>query len=285
MTGSKRVHLRFSLLAFVPGIVALWQVVAAEAATANPDAILEVARRTAAASAHAAPDYIVKRTIYRYRGVRAEWTDTAEGINFWQSLDTISGNLTLDHGNELYTNLTVNGFPAVNIPPGISTTGELSTEPLMILAPEAAAVFSKAKRETIGKHHTWRYDYSVDEAHSTWLLDVGRLPGTSSGQSCRPAFSGRIWIDSETGETVRIEASSHDLPKGFPLDWVDLKTDYDSVRIAGKSFSLPVHSNAYACMSKPEKIYDLACYWNDSLFSNYEKFSVDSDLHFNPAGR
>lgn len=266
--------------------IGLCAVVAVGAENPSPEAVLEIARKNAAVLARAAPNYIVKRTIYRYRGVRRPASDkTSAGISMWQLLDTVSGSLTLDQGNEVYSNLTVNGFPATNIPSGISTSGELSTEPQMVLAPEVRAVFKGPKRDNLRKHRTYRYDFSIDQVHSTWHLDVGRLPGTTTAESCVPAFSGRIWIDVESGETVRIEASTSSVPKGFPLDWVALRTDYEAITVGTRSFALPVHSNAYACMSQPEKIHDMACYWNESLFSNYERFSVDSSAQFSPANK
>ncbi len=251
----------------------------------SPDSVIQAARRTAQALALGAPDYIVKRRIYRYRGVRPSWTITAESIHFWELLNTTSVSLTIDHGRETYSNLTVNGFPSDWMPAGISTSGELFAEPLIVLSSDSAAVLSHPQSQTLRKHRTYRYDFAVDQSHSTWRVNAAALPGAVSTASCNPAFSGRIWIDITTHQTLRIEASSSALPKDFPLEWVDLKTDYDLVTIAGKSYPLPIHAKAYACKSETEKQHDLACYWNDSLFTGYGRLTSGGKLHVNPAGQ
>lgn len=67
-------------------------------------------------------------------------------------------------------------------------------------------------------------------------MSTANHPGFSS------AYAGRIWIDKETGQPVRIEMTAHGLPHGFPVSTVESQTDYDFVKIGDGTFLLPVHS-------------------------------------------
>ena len=49
-----------------------------------------------------------------------------------------------------------------------------------------------------------------------------------ASQSIRPAYRGAVWIDKETGRTLRIEMEAVDLPAAFPVDKAETPTTTSS---------------------------------------------------------
>ena len=230
------------------------------------DSVIEAARRAAAAYVQALPDYVVKRTTTRSDGTRPAWSDTAASVKMWNTIDTIAGDVTVQQRNETYENITVNGFRATGLPEkGVWTEGEYSSELMMILGPAAATTFSGQRSITLRKRKAYRYGFAVDQAHSTWRLDAGRIGNAAPGEIYSPAFDGEIWIDADTGQVLRTKMTTRGIPKSFPLEWVQWTTDYDFVNIGGAKYLLPVHSDSYACPTEAIMGW-FRCYWNENVF-------------------
>ncbi|HVY93729.1 MAG TPA: hypothetical protein VHA14_13300 [Bryobacteraceae bacterium] len=253
---------------------------------AQTDPVIEAARKAATAYAQSLPDYVVRRTTSRARSSRnnsVEQVSTtrqtsdmhpvlapSEAASGWQMLDTITGTVTVDHGRETYSNLQVNGSPAKSLPPGGAwSSGEFSGEMLMVLSPQSAAVFKSRHEEVLRSRPAIRYNFSVDRAHSAWDMSTPNYPGFS------PAYTGRIWIDKETGQPVRIEMTAHGLPHGFPVSSVESQTDYNFVKIGDGTFLLPVHSETLSC--EPG---GTICLRNETDFSDFNKFETNSNITF-----
>jgi len=129
----------------------------------QPDPVLEAARKAAAIYARSLPDYIVKLTTKRYVAARLE------GFKYQQ--DTVTADVTFAHGAESYANILVNGVPAMDLPgEGSWSAGAFSTQMPTIFTPESATVFTRQRRETIGKTSSWRYKFAIDQPHSSWHL-------------------------------------------------------------------------------------------------------------------
>ena len=125
---------------------------------------------------------------------------TGDSVQFWNPLDNVTGDVSAVHGTEVYTNVTVNGTPEKQLPSGGEwSAGEFSTLMLAILPPERAAVFTHQRSESIRTRPAYRYDFAVDQAHSTWHLTAGHLPGAPALESYTTAYAGQIWIDKESG--------------------------------------------------------------------------------------
>jgi len=253
--------------------------------------VIESARKAAAVYAQSLPDYIVKRTTARYRS--ATQTNSAadarsalstridpgagtSGADPWQPIDTISGDVTVERGREVYTNVRVNGNPAKYLPPGGSwSAGEFSGQMLIVLAPEREAQFTHPHAESLRGRPSVRYDFTIDQAHSAWNMAAANTGYARSDVDYSPAYTGRIWIDKETGQALSIEMSARGLPSGFPVATIDSRTDYDFVKIGDARFLLPVHSQTLSCEPGGR-----ACLKNETDFRDFRKFESNTNITF-----
>lgn len=256
------------------------------------DPVIESARNAAAAFARSSPDFIVKRTTTRYRGtrqgsgpcgfgpdpkaVRPAGGFPSETVENWRVVDVVTGDMTSRHGSEVYANIGVNGKPAKSLPnAGIWTAGEFSSALLGILAPNSAALFAHRRPDPIRNHPANRYDFGIDRSHSTWLLQAEFQRQMRSPRYIT-AYDGAIWIDRDTGQTLRIERSARGVPPvDFPLNMIDSAIDYDFVRIGDKTYVLPIHSETFTC---PE--CGSSCLGNETVFRDYNKFGSNTSITF-----
>ena len=177
-------------------------------AAPTPDPVIEAARISAASYQQSLPDYIVKRTTTRYKGTRQDLKAPATAVDIWHTVDTVSGDVAAQHGTEVYTNIILNGKPAKELPSrGAWSSGEFSTALMAILPPERAAAFTHQHAEQLRGRPSFRYEYVVDESHSTWRLAADNLPGMPGPQAYSAAYAGAIWIDRQTSQVLRIEMS------------------------------------------------------------------------------
>ena len=106
-----------------------------------------------------------------------------------------------------------------------------------ILAPASAGTFTKKRSVTLGKRLAWRYEYSIDQAHSDWQLSHLNIYGGM--YNYEPAFGGAIWIDQETSGVLRFEMEARNLPDTFPMDKVQWAIDYDFVKVGNGNYLSP----------------------------------------------
>jgi hypothetical protein len=152
---------------------------------------------------------------------------------------------------------------------GSWSTGEFQTTLESLLNPYTAAAFRKSKDDTLGGRPAYTYDFSVRQANSDWDIHA------PDGSIATPAYTGTVWIDKETHNVMRIEEQTGPLPASFPFDKAESVVAYDFVRIDGKTYPLPVHSEILTCQRG-----STTCTKNDIDFRNYRKFGADSTVTF-----
>ena len=77
---------------------------------------------------------------------------------------------------------------------------------------------------------------------------------------------------------LRIEEQTGPLPASFPFDKAESVVEYSFVRIDGKNYPLPVHSEILTCQRGSS-----SCTKNEINFQNYRKFTADSTITFDAA--
>jgi hypothetical protein len=255
------------------GIVVLASLIPAQAPSVHveisEDPVLDAARNAAASFAKSLPDYIVKRTTTRYTRYRP----SALLIGSPHVIDTVTADVASQHGQEVYSNTKIDGKPT-NDPQitGSWSSGEFSSALLGILSIQNAAVFTNKSAATIAHRPTYRYHFAIDHAHSSWQIDDRE--GTRTIHYA-PAYAGVIWIDRQTGQTLRIEMDTRDLPEGFSIDHISSATEYDFVRIGDASYPLPTHSETTSCFHNTP-----LCAWNETTFQDYKKFQASAAITF-----
>jgi hypothetical protein len=89
-------------------------------------------------------------------------------------------------------------------------------------------------------------------------------------QTVAPAYTGSIWVDSNTARVLRFERQARNIPSDFPIDTAESAIDYSFVTIEGKSFLLPVHAESLGCQRG-----NSFCTHNVIDFRNYHEFKGD----------
>jgi hypothetical protein len=94
-----------------------------------------------------------------------------------------------------------------------------------------------------------------------------------SGRQIVAGYKGKIFIDESSMDVLRIYLSA-EIPRDFPVHENDRTVDYESTEIAGKKYMLPSRSEV-------RMTDDARLYVNTIQFRNYEKFAVESTIHYN----
>lgn len=233
--------------------------------TGSGDPVIDAAREKAFTFTETLPNYIVRQVTTRYQ------TDPAQrSRDAWKQFDVVTADVVYDYGRETYSNVLDNGKRTKDIQDtgGAWSQGEFAGILRTLLSSDSEAQFSNKQQVTIINRPAYRYDYLVNQPHSSWLVQA-------NGESYKPAYSGSIWIDKETYRALRIEMSAREMPREFPLDTVKSSIDYDFVAIEDHRFLLPVHSEAVSCIQGTSE-----CTRNVIEFRGYKKYSADTSITF-----
>jgi hypothetical protein len=147
--------------------------------------------------------------------------------------------------------------------------GDWSTTLMEVLHPGNEGKFTLRpegkNQETVEGISTVIYDFSVSQPRSQWEIRFG--------SSIKPAYTGSIWIDPDSGRTLRIERQARRLPADYGMDIAEMSLDYGWVTIADQRYLLPLRSSNLACATASTK-----CVRNDIEFTNYRKFATESTI-------
>jgi hypothetical protein len=231
---------------------------------ANPtDDIIGSAREAADRLTDGLPNFIVQQSTTRYfsRVIPPQW----------QVLDVVTAEVASVNGKEDYRNIMVNGKPS-NRPiekTGAWSTGEFQTTLDSLLNPYTAAAFHKTRDDTLDGRPAYTYEFQVQQPNSNWDIHA------PDGSKATPSYSGTVWIDKETFNVMRIEEQTGPLPSSFPFDKAESVVEYGFIKLDGKTYPLPVHSDILTCQRGSS-----TCTKNDINFRNYRKFGSESTVTF-----
>jgi len=230
---------------------------------ATGDDIISAARDAADHLTDGLPNFIVQQNTTRYF--------TRVLPPQWQVLDVVTAEVASVNGKEDYRNIMVNGKPSSRAieKTGAWSTGEFQTTLVSLLNPYTLATFRKSKDDKLDGRPAYTYDFSVRQENSDWDIHA------PDGSKVTPAYSGTVWIDVETRDVMRIEEQTGPLPASFPFDKAESVVEYGFVRIDGKTYPLPVHSEILTCQRGSS-----TCTKNAISFQNYRKFAADSTVTF-----
>ncbi len=227
------------------------------------DDIIGAAREAADQLMDGLPNFLVQQSTTRYFSRSAPPQ--------WQVLDVVTAEVASVNGKEDYRNIMVNGKPS-NRPiekTGAWSTGEFQTTLQSLLNPYTAAAFHKAKDDLLDGRPAYTYDFKVKQENSDWDIHA------PDGSKVSPSYTGTVWIDKETSNVMRIEEQTGPMPASFPFDKAESVVEYGFVRLDGKTYPLPVHSDSLTCQRGTT-----TCTKNDINFRNYRKFGSESTVTF-----
>jgi hypothetical protein len=148
---------------------------------------------------------------------------------------------------------------------GATTAGEFGSILGALFSPQSQAEFKEVRRETFHGHQTVIYDFRVSKEFSS-----NTITDFNSGRTVTTAYSGRVWIDTESGRTLRIEQSADDIQPGFPITSAKRSVEYDWIIIDRQRYLLPVY--AEVILGNDLKRYYLR---NVIELRNYRMFDTD----------
>jgi hypothetical protein len=229
------------------------------------DPVIEAARAEAARYSQSIPNYLVSRTTIRY---------SSKSGGAWRQTDSVSAEVASQENREVYSDIRIDGRPSKALPrEGIWSNGEFSTLLDEIFNPKHRADFKNREPDTAQSRPAWRYRFEIDKKHSGW--DMAGDVGPFRRMRVAPSYSGVIWIDRETGKVLRIEKSTHSMPREFPLERVESSTDYSPVTIGEQIYMLPTRTETITCTR-----HDPTCFKNETTFENYRKFDASAHITY-----
>lgn len=225
--------------------------------------LIEKARQATAEFSGHLPNFVCQQFTTRY---------TRESrVSGWRAEDVITATVVYQDGKEDYQNIKVGNRSSAKgmmDMKGQRSIGEFGgvLDGLMDRATDADFRFT----ENVELKHvrTAVYDFAVKRERSDWKIMVG-------GEAIIPAYSGRVWVDRETGRVLRLERQADQIPESFPNDTVEQTVDYDFVTIGSRKRLLPTESQNLSCERGTS-----FCGKNVIEFRNYKEFRGEATVEF-----
>jgi hypothetical protein len=227
------------------------------------DPIIVKAKEAAALYAGSLPNFLCRQVTTRY--------DSDNPKSGWQAHDTITADITYENGQQRYQNVKVGSksVPSIEQTGGNWSTGEFSSWLDDLFDPSTAARFRRSGQEQLRGRSTYVFKFEVTREHSHWRVSDG-------GQLYYPAYRGTLWVDRDSSRVLRFEVEGRNIPPLFPLDKLEIATDYDLVRLSAvQPYLLPTVAEVLSCEHSSSH-----CARNRIEFRNYHKFGSESGITF-----
>jgi hypothetical protein len=231
-------------------------------ALAADDPTLALARRAASEYGATLPNYFCQETMERYNVVSNSLRTLP------RQLDTVQAEVVYEQGKETFRNLRVNGKPVERADGGIWAVGVFGPLMASLFEPRLEAEFHLRGEAREAGRAAVRYDFSVAEARSNWVISVAQ------GQ-VQPAYHGSIWVEAATGRILRHELETSSLPDAFQYQAASLSVRYRFVTINGTEYLLPRTTESRLC---PRNYF--YCDRVEATYTGCRKFSAESSLKF-----
>lgn len=240
--------------------------------------VLESARAAALQYRQLLPDFICTQITHRSTASKnmgamgagmASRNPGAMPSGTESSSDIIEEQLTYVGRKEDYEVISVagrkvKGVTHNEIQGGAISGGEFGSVLAQIFEPSSHTIFTWNRAANLHDRRVYVFGFHVPKQAGTTVADAKTHNLTTV------SFSGEVFIDPDTLDVLEI-SSQHDMPAGFPIQVIERRIDYAPQQIAGKSYSLPSHSQIH--MEDGSLIYV-----NQIDFKNYHRFSSESTI-------
>jgi hypothetical protein len=232
------------------------------------DEAISKAREAALRFAHALPDFICRQTISRY-------TQSCK-ICGWTLEDRVSSEVLYGgKAGETYRDVRMNqnrtSTSLADIQ-GAMSEGEFGSALQSLFRSTFDSDFHFMKEVSVKGRKERIYSYRVSGEHSDWVI-------TNNYEFVVAPYSGRVWIDLQTGRVMRLEKTAAEFPKAFALGRVNSEIEYGEIRLGNsQNYFLPIRAAAQVCSAQIGTA--TACANNEIEFRNYRKYSGDSKISF-----
>ena len=249
---------------------------------------IEAARQKAIKYVQELPNFICVQITKRY--IRSPQRLSRTGMmqaEQWVLEDEITEELTYNDQKESYRLLKLDrrtgAFMSSEARRGSTSTGEFASVLGLLFQPASQAWFQMEGVEKISGRKTVRTRYQVEQVNSARELNYF-LEGNLM-RSVKVAYRGRCWLEAATGQVVRLELETVDIPVHFPIARSSLTIDYGPVDIAGTRAWLPVRAETWLATSTSKDLPEhekLRESHNVIVFRDYHRFGSDVKIQYPP---
>jgi hypothetical protein len=183
--------------------------------------------------------------------------------------DSSKADLMYEGGKERYQIVEINGVKTDTSPvlnQGIHSRSEFGSMLRGLFDPDVAASYKWAGRAMAMGVLCQVFEVHVSKPKSNFMLTYG-------GRREPSAYTGRVFIDEETGMVRRLTIQGVGLPKEFGLQSPALSLDYGMVKIGKDDYLLPLRSVLQLRHAK-------AFVRNETVFRSYRRFEAESEIKF-----
>lgn len=224
--------------------------------------VLEQTREYALNYSKTLPDFICTQVTRRYAD--------PSGLEFWQSLDTLTARLTFFEQKEDYKLVLLNNHPT-DMPydklGGASSTGEFGSILRSLFEPETDGQFRWERWATLRGMRAHVFSYRVLQPRSQWRLNFERRDEVIVG------YSGMVYVERDSGSILRVTLNAEDIPPAFPIRQAATILDYAYSEINERKYLLPLRA---VIRMRNERLLTK----NEVEFRLYRKFAADAAITF-----
>jgi hypothetical protein len=225
------------------------------------DALVQRAREASDAFFAMLPNFLCQQSTTRsYAGADKQW----------RTVDQVTAEVLYDHHHESYRDVKLNGKATGHSMmdlPGSRSTGEFGSTLRALFDNGTETLFKFESNADLRGFGTAIYDFAVSGDKSDWRITAGT-------QMIATSYTGKIWIDHESGNVVRLEMKAVDIPPAFPFQRVEAEVDYGPVELPSGRYFLPERAENVSC-NDPK-----SCSRNVIEFRNYHKYIGESSISF-----
>jgi hypothetical protein len=208
------------------------------------------------------PNFRCAQETHRFTGPAAKADELKES-------DSFRDELTFEEGRETYRVVEINGTKTDASRQDLNFTnsrGEFGSMLMGLFDPEVGASYKWAGRAMAMGVLCQVFDVSVPRAKSNFTLTFNRM-GEPAG------YTGKVFVDDETGLVRRLTILGDGLPPTFPLQSPSFNLEYGMVRIGSEDYLLPLRSTMQVRRGKTIER-------NESVFREYRRFEASSGIKF-----
>lgn len=184
----------------------------------------------------------------------------------WRQIDEVTAEVLYLNGHESYRAVKLNGRltgRSIMDLPGSRSTGEFGSSLRALFNLETDARF----RFQCDARSAAIYEFAVSGDKSDWRITAG-------SQSIMTPYTGRVWIERDSGVVSRIEMKAIEIPVSFPYRRVETQIDYGPVELPDGRYLLPIQAGNISC-NTPD-----SCNQNRIEFRNYHKYVGEASISF-----
>jgi hypothetical protein len=226
---------------------------------------IDAARAAALQYQEGLPDFLCTQTVRRYRDPHAK--------EAWRPVDVLTITVSYSAQGENYKLVAQNGKPSkrsLSEMGGSHSEGEFGSLMKRVFQPSSETEFQWERWGILRRRAAHVFSYRIEAAQSHYALDY-----EFDGQfhHLKTAMRGRVYIDRETNQTLRITWEADGLPVEVPIRRTPAVLDYDYADVGGRRYLLPARGEL--------RIVTVSGQTRNVIeFADYRKFTSDTNVTY-----